>query len=517
MTLAPPLVAEADRQAPGRSQHRARRLHIDSGQEAVVYLHRDSEVCRSEGFESEIRVAVTLGPRTILATLNVITGDLLDVADAGLSESAWTELGAVEGALVEFAHPPPLDSLRHVRAKIHGQRLGAEALGAIINDIAAGAYSDIHLASFLTACGGERLDRQEMTDLTLAMVASGDRLDWGRSPIMDKHSVGGLPGNRTTLLVVPIVTAAGVIMPKTSSRAITSPAGTADTMEMLAPVDLDQAALRRVVAEQGGCIAWGGAARLSPADDVLIRVERPLDLDSTGQLVASVLSKKVAAGATHVLIDLPVGPTAKIRSVVEAQRVSGHLREVGRAVGLQVLPVMTDGAQPVGRGLGPALEARDALAVLRREPNAPVDLRERALLLAGYVLELAGAAAVGSGQALAREILQDGRAWRKFQAICRAQGGMREPPVAAFTRPVSAGAAGRVVRIDNRRLARIAKLAGAPRSPAAGLVLHVRLGDVVSVGQPLFTIHAQAAGELEYALAYATVQNSIISVEETRE
>ena len=510
MTLAPAPPAA------GRSVHRVRRLHIDSGQEAVVYLHRDSEVCRSEGFESEIRVAVTLGARTILATLNVVTDDLLDVADAGLSESAWTQLGAVEGATVEFAHPRPLDSLRHVRAKIHGERLDRAALTAIVNDIAAGAYSDIYLASFLTACGDDRLDRQEMTDLTLAMVASGDRLEWGRSPVMDKHSVGGLPGNRTTLLVVPIVTAAGVIMPKTSSRAITSPAGTADTMEMLAPVDLDQAALRRVVAEQGGCIAWGGAARLSPADDVLIRVERPLDLDSTGQLVASVLSKKVAAGATHVLIDLPVGPTAKIRSVAEAERVSGHLREVGRAVGLQVLPVMTDGSQPVGRGLGPALEARDALAVLRREPDAPVDLRERALLLAGYILELAGVAGMGSGQALAREILLDGRAWGKFQAICRAQGGMREPPTAGFTRPVRAEAAGRVVRIDNRRLARVAKLAGAPRSPAAGLVLQVRLGDVVEVGQTLFTIHAEAAGELEYALAYAAVQNGIISVEEPR-
>jgi Thymidine phosphorylase len=155
---------------------------------------------------------------------------------------------------------------------------------------------------------------------------------------MDKHSVGGLPGNRTTLLIVPIVAAAGVTMPKTSSRAITSPAGTADTMETLAPVELGQAELRRVVEQEGGCIAWGGAARLSPADDVLIRVERPLDLDSTGQLVASVLSKKAAAGASHVLIDLPVGPTAKIRSVAEAQRLSEHLRHVGEAVGLRVLP-----------------------------------------------------------------------------------------------------------------------------------------------------------------------------------
>ena len=497
---------------PAVAGYRAVRLYVDSGQEPVVYLHRDSAVCRAEGFESETRIAVSLGSRSILATLNVVTGPLLGAGEAGLSESAWTQLAATDGAELSFAHPPPLESLSLVRAKIHGRRLGAPALAAVVGDIAAGRYSDIHLASFLTACAGDRLDRQEMIDLTLAMVASGDRLDWGRSPILDKHSVGGLPGNRTTLLIVPIAAAAGVIMPKTSSRAITSPAGTADTMEMLAPVVLDQRRLRQVVEQEGACIAWGGAAHLSPADDVLIRVERPLDLDSTGQLVASVLSKKAAAGATHVLIDLPVGPTAKIRSVAEAERVSSHLRGVGEAIGLRVQPVMTDGAQPVGRGLGPALEARDALAVLRNAPEAPADLRERALLLAGYVLELASVAPAGSGQALAREILLDGRARRKFEAICRAQGGLREPPAAPFTRPLPARAGGRVIRIDNRRLARVAKLAGAPRDPSAGLVLHVRVGTVVAPDEPLFTVHAESMGALEYALAYAAAYGDVVTL-----
>jgi thymidine phosphorylase len=494
--------------------HRARRLHIDTGQEAVVYLHRESEVCRSEGFQSETRISVCIGRRTILATLNVVTGDLLAPDHAGLSECAWNRLGASEGQAVEFAHPLPLESLRHVRAKIHGQRLDAAALTAIVRDVAAGYYSDIHLASFITACGGERLDRQELIDLTTAMIGAGERLVWSRTPVMDKHSVGGLPGNRTTLIVVPIVTAAGVMMPKTSSRAITSPAGTADTMEVLAPVDLHLSTLRRVVEQEGGCIVWGGAAKLSPADDVLIRIERPLDIDSSGQLVASVLSKKAAAGVTHVLVDLPVGPTAKIRSVSNAQRLSDQLREVGAAVGLRVLPVMTDGTQPVGHGIGPALEAQDVLQVLQGNPDAPTELRERSLELAGYLLELAGKVATGAGQAMAREILADGRAWRKFQALCRAQGGMREPPVAPFSRAFTAARTGRVIRIDNRRLARVAKLAGAPHDAAAGLVLHARVGAQVGAGEPLFTVHAESIGELEYALAYARQPGEILTIEE---
>jgi thymidine phosphorylase len=316
------------------------------------------------------------------------------------------------------------------------------------------------------------------------------------------------------LIIVPIVAACGLIMPKTSSRAITSPAGTADTMETLAPVTLDIATMRKVVAKEGGCLVWGGSVLLSPADDVLIRVSRPLDVDGEGQLVASILSKKAAAGSTHVVVDLPVGPTAKVRTAEAAYALSERLSHVARAVGLEVRVVITDGSQPVGRGLGPALEARDAVAVLRREPGAPSFLRDRALALAGFVLELAGKAERGSGFAMARAVLDDGRAWRKFEAICEAQGGMREPPRATHTAVVTSRRAGRVAEIDNRRLARIAKLSGAPQAPAAGIELHTSLGAQVERGHPVLTIHAETPGELAYALGYVQAQTDVIRIEE---
>jgi thymidine phosphorylase len=379
--------------------------------------------------------------------------------------------------------------------------------------VAAGVYSDLQLAAFVTATAGDRLDEAETIALTQAMLGSGERIRWDYPIVADKHSVGGLPGNRTTPLVVAMVAACGVPIPKTSSRAITSPAGTADTMEVLAPVDLDVAAMRRVVEKEGGCIVWGGAVRLSPADDVLIRVERPLDFDSEGQLVASVLSKKAAAGSTHVVIDMPVGPTAKVRSADAAQELSARLRAVGSVLGLKLRIEQTDGSQPVGRGIGPALEARDVLAVLQNLREAPQDLRERALKLAGAVLELANAAAPGQGPAMARAALDDGRAWRKFQAICEAQGGMREPPRSSISHVVEADARAAVAGFDNRRLARLAKLAGAPTAPAAGLDLHVRVGDRVVPGQPLFTVHAEATGELAYALDYLAKQKEIVMLE----
>jgi len=356
------------------------------------------------------------------------------------------------------------------------------------------------------------MDDAETTSVTRAMIEAGKRLQWNARPVVDKHCVGGLPGNRTTLIVVPIVAACGLTIPKTSSRAITSPAGSADTMETLAPVDLDIAQIRRVVEREHGCIAWGGGVNLSPADDILIRVERPLGLDSDGQLVASVLSKKYAAGSTHVLIDIPVGPTAKVRSLQSAEMLSDRLVAVGETLGITLQTVITDGTQPVGRGIGPALEARDVLAVLQNVPDAPDDLRRRALLLAGKVLEIGGKAPAGSGEAMARTVLESGAAWKKFQAICDAQGGMREPPRAAHTHVLVSSHRGQVVEVDNRRLARIAALAGAPKAHVAGVDYHVPLGTMVEVGQPLLTIHAASQGELAYARTYAESQEGIVQL-----
>ena len=481
---------------------RLRPLGIDTHQEFVIYMRRDCYVCRAEGFEAETRVELRLRDRRIFAKINIVLPDLLGEEEVGLSTSAWRKLHARPGDAVTVAHAPTLESLGAVRSKIDGHRLDAPALHAIIDDIAAGRYADLHIAAFLSACAGGRMDLQETIDLTRAMVDAGDRIDWGRTPIADKHCVGGLPGNRTTPIVVAIAVAAGLTMPKTSSRAITSPAGTADVMETLTCVELDLPAMRRVVEREGGCFVWGGALTLSPADDPLIRVERRLAMFSDAQLVASVLSKKIAAGATHILIDIPVGPTVKVRSDREADGLQALLQRVAQANGLQLRVVRTRGSQPVGRGFGPALEAHDVLSVLRGAAGAPQDLRMRSLVLAGELLEFCGNSVPGTGRSEASRLLESGAAWTRFQAICEAQGGLRDPGVAPLREPVVAGQAGYVTAIDNRRLSRVAKLAGAPGASTAGIAMHVKLGDRVQLDTPLFTLHAQASGELAYAKSY---------------
>ncbi|MGF7007511.1 thymidine phosphorylase family protein [Aminobacter sp. BE322] len=492
----------------------ARRLGLHTQHQPVVVMRTDCHVCRAEGLSARSQVLVSAGGRQVQATLFQVEGDaMLGIDDAGLSETAWTALGVREGEEVRVTHAPAIESLANVRRRIYGNRLDARALTDIVRDVTAGRYTDVHLAAFLTASAALPLDEAETADLTAAMVGVGDRLGWDAPIVVDKHCIGGLPGNRTTPIVVAIVAANGLLMPKTSSRAITSPAGTADTMETLAPVDLDVATLKRVVEAEGGCVAWGGAVHLSPADDIFVRVERELDVDTEGQLIASVLSKKISAGSTHVVIDIPVGSTAKVRSEEAADGLATRMRAVGSRFGLEVTCIRTDGSQPVGRGIGPALEAFDVLAVLQNAPGAPEDLRRRAAMLAGAALEIGGKAERGTGAALALETLSNGRAWAKFAAICEAQGGLRTPPKAAMVHALVSPRAGRVVHINNRKLARLAKLAGAPDTKAAGIHMEIRLGDEIDRGQPYLHVHAETSGELAYALDYAGSAGDIIEVE----
>jgi len=503
-------VTEADT-APALT---ARRIGLVSQGEAIVLMRSDCHVCRAEGLSPRAQVVIDAsGGRQAYATLYQVDAPWLRHNEAGLSEDLWQRLDVAEGAALSIRHGPALESLAHVRRRIYGQRLAPEAYRDIVGDVAAGRYSDIHLAAFLTASSALPLDRGETVALTRAMVEAGERLSWPAAVVVDKHCVGGLPGNRTTPLVVAITAACGLVMPKTSSRAITSPAGTADTMETLAPVDLDLAAMRRVVEREGGCIVWGRAVNLSPADDIFIRVERVLDVDTEGQLVASVLSKKIAAGATHVVLDIPVGATAKVRTEEAARRLADTLTAVAAEFGVTARCLTTSGAQPVGRGVGPALEAHDVLSVFRNESGAPGDLRHRACLLAGAALEFGAVAAAGEGAGLAAQVLADGRAWAKFQAICAAQGGLRVPPVALLRRPLAALHSGRVININNRKIGRLAKLAGAPDVKAAGVLMRVGLGDEVTAGQPLLDVHADTAGEMAYAMDYAVRNPDMVEIE----
>ncbi|WP_304525344.1 thymidine phosphorylase family protein [Halomonas sp. I5-271120] len=481
-----------------------RRVGIDTYRENVAYLHRDCGHYRAEGFQALSKVEVRTNGHRILASLNVVDDPAIVAChQLGLSEDAFKALGEAEGHPVSISQAEPPASIPALHRKIAGERLSRQDFKNIIRDIAELRYSKIELTAFLVACSQGELDREEVFYLSDAMCQVGRRLDWHEHPVVDKHCIGGIPGNRTSMLVVPIVAAHGLLCPKTSSRAITSPSGTADTMEVLAKVDLPFHTLEEIVRTHRGCLAWGGTSELSPADDVLIAVERPLYLDSAGQMVASILSKKVAAGSTHLLLDLPVGPHAKVRTMSEARRLRKLFEFVAGRMGLVLDVVITDGSQPIGRGIGPVLEARDVMRVLTHHPDAPNDLRQKALRLAGRMLEFDPDVRGGDGFGIARDILDSGRALEKMQAIICAQGEMpfdlENPPLAPHSFEVMATKAGVVTGIDNLKLARIARMAGAPKPAGAGVDLLTRIGDTVEVGEPLYRVYAAYHAEMAFA------------------
>ena len=488
----------------GLGRLRLSRVLIDTYHENVAYMHRDNPVYRAEGFKALSKVSVRTDGLSILATLNVVDDDsIVACANLGLSKAAFAQLGVEEGTTVTVAQAEPPESISALHRKLAGERLNLYEFRAIVRDIAEHRYSRIEMTAFVVATHRNELDREEVYFLTQSMVEAGRRLDWHEHLVVDKHCIGGIPGNRTSMLVVPIVAAHGLLCPKTSSRAITSPAGTADTMEVLANVELPIEHLGKIVNEHRACLAWGGTANLSPADDVLISVERPLSLDSPGQMVASILSKKAAAGSSHLVLDIPIGPSAKVRSMQDAQRLRRLFEYVAHRMKLSLDVVITDGRQPVGLGIGPVLEARDVMRVLENDPRAPMDLRQKALRLAGRLIEADPDVRGGDGFAIARDILDSGRALAKMNDIIQAQGSKgfdhNHPELGKLSFEVQAPSSGVVCGIDNLQLARIARFAGAPMVRNAGVDLNFKLGDQVSAGQVLYRVHASFPADLEFA------------------
>jgi thymidine phosphorylase len=486
---------------------RLKRVAIDTYRENVAFLHRECNLYRSEGFQAlnKIEIHKQSNGEPVIAVLNIVDDASITAPDEiGLSEQVYDQMGVPEGTQVNIAHASPPASLKAVHQKIAGERLNYQQYLHIIQDIVNNRYSKIETAAFLVGCSETGMEREEILNLTRAMVDTGDRLNWGEYLVCDKHCIGGIPGNRTTMLLVPIVAAHGMLMPKTSSRAITSPAGTADTMEVLACVDHDQARLKDIVKQERAFLVWGGTARLAPADDILISVERPLSMDSTGQMIASILSKKIAAGATHLLIDIPLGDSAKVHTHLEALKLRKLFEYVGDNMGLHLEVVITDGSQPVGRGIGPILETIDIMQILENDPAAPHDLKEKALLLAGRIIEFDPDVRGGQGYVIARDILESGRALAKMNAIIDAQGRSNIPlQPASLQFDVCASKSGVVSAIDNLKIASIARLAGAPLDKGAGIYLHKKVGEPVKQGQALYTIYAQFQADFKFAKSAA--------------
>jgi len=449
------------------------------------------------------RIQIRKGSKKVTALVDVARdGELIKPGTIGIFKEVSDLLSIKAGSTVMVKVGEKPLSVGFIKQKLEGKELNSEKMKTIIEDIGKNKLSKAEITYFVAACYLNKLSTKETVALTRSMVESGNVLRPRSKRVFDKHCIGGLPGNRTTPLVVPICAAAGLTIPKTSSRSITSPAGTADAMEVITNVTIPLKKMKTIVDKINGCIVWGGALNLAPADDDIIEVEHPLSLDAEGQLLASILAKKLSVSATDILIDIPVANDAKVD-----RKTGMHLKrkflQIAKKFKVNMKVLVTDGRQPIGNGIGPSLEARDILWIYENDLRAPEDLKYKALQVAGELLEMAGKAKKGKGHVLAGEILNDGRAYKKFLEIVKAQGAnitkSSEITAAKYNYKYKSGKTGKVYDIDNNLISAAAKGAGAPIDKKAGIYLRKHIGDNVAKGDVLFTIYGNSRRKLKYA------------------
>ncbi len=470
-------------------------LGLEAGGKPIIILNKED--ADDLGIKSLGRVKISSERKEITAIVNLTT-KVIPKGFVGVYDEIRNALNLKDGAEVDVEIAKYPSSLQHIKEKLRGRKLFYEDIFEIVKDVVDGNLSETEIASFVTSLHNFGLDLDEAVSLTIAMVETGEKLNLDEKIICDKHSVGGIPGDKTTLLLVPIIAACDLVIPKTSSRAITSAAGTADRAECLMPVALDINEVKNVIKKTNGCIVWGGTLNLAPADDKFIQVEYSLAIDPL--LLPSIMSKKKAVGATHLVIDIPCGRGTKVKTIGDADLLAKDFIELGRKLGIQTRCAITHGEQPIGYTIGPALEAREALEVIMRRKNLP-DLIDKTVDIAGILLEMTGRK---NGRQLAIDILKSGIAEEKLRQIISAQGGnMNIKPedieIGDYGIDICAKEAGTVLWINNSDLVEAARLAGAPKDKGAGLLLYKKIGDGVKKGEKLCTIYSEKIAKLERA------------------
>lgn len=491
---------------------KAKIIDITTGEKSVLLNELDA---KNMMLRVHDRVRLSKGEKNILVRVDVsgnivcrveVSSGLVCQGEVGIYRDLIQEFPLSDGEEVEVTVAPTPPSVEYIRKKMRGQTLSKGEIVQIVKDTVTHSLSQLEIAAFLMAEEYVGMNMDEIESLTRAMVETGNTIDFGE-PVVDKHSIGGVPGNKVSLLIVPIVAAAGLKIPKTSSRAITSPSGTADTMEVLAPVEFSVSELRRMLQKTGGYIAWGGSLNLAPSDDIFIRVEHPLSIDPRPQMLASIMAKKLAMGVGTLVLDIPTGKGAKVENFEEARKLANDFIELGSRLGIRVRCGITYGGQPVGHTVGPALEAKEALETLMG--NGPNSLIEKSTALSGILFEITGLAPKGRGQDMAKEILRSGRAYQKFREIIENQGGNpnikpEEIPLGEKRYILAAPADGYVSSINNSSVNAIARTAGAPLDKGAGVKLYAKMGYAVKKGDPVLEIYAERDQKLKEALGVAS-------------
>lgn len=405
-------------------------------------------------------------------------------------------------------------ALQAIRKKLVGKSLNYHEIFAIMDAIGHERLSPILTTYFAASGYSKGFSNDEMYYLTKAMIETGEKLTF-KGIVADKHSIGGVPGTRTTLIVIPIVAAAGFLIPKSSSRAITTPGGTGDDMEVLAPVAFTTKQIYKIVRAANACIVWGGSVNIAPADDELIKVETPLLFESFDKILVSIMAKKIAFGSNHIVIDLPYGPHVKVHNRKDAEVLAKKFEYLAKRFDVTLQVYVHNTTQPAGRGIGPLLETKEALKVLEQKIDRPSDLEDKALTLAGMLLDLCLKDAnkklrdqvkkeFGTGKLWATYILASGHALKKMREIIKAQGGdsdiiSSDLVPGKYSYNVKSKKSGKVKEVDSKNVTILAKILGAPNQKKSGMYLYKKSGETVKEGDTIFTMYSESEHNLNEA------------------
>jgi pyrimidine-nucleoside phosphorylase len=398
-----------------------------------------------------------------------------------------------------------------IRRKRDGGRLDDDTIGWLVQAYTAGDVPDYQMAAFLMAVVWRGMDARETVTLTLAMQHSGTELRVHEvvSPVADKHSTGGV-GDKVTIAAAPLIAACGLPVAKMTGRGLGHTGGTVDKLESVSGLKtaLSRATFLRVLKRHGLALS-AQSSELAPADGKMYALrDVTATIDSIPLIAASIMSKKLAVGPSHLLLDVKVGSGAFMKTVGEARRLAETMARIGEDAGVRTVALLTAMEQPLGNAIGNALELAEAVDVLRGA--GPADVRELCLHEAATLLMMAGLVADEvEGHARAQRAIEDGSALAKLAAVMQEQGGdVRQVedtsllPQAPYREDIPTPHEGYITGIDAERLGIASVRLGAgrmrkgdPIDHAVGLVLRAKMGDAVERGQPLLQVHARSQSE----------------------
>ncbi len=463
----------------------------------VAILH--TKTASSAGIHVDERILIRKHSKKIIAVVDIAVG-MFEKDSIAVSTEISDELNLRENDIVQISPAPMPKSISLIIKRLQCKKLNGREIKEIIQDIVKNALTESEIAYFVSAIYHCGMSMSETLSMIKALVDTGKKLNLRQKIIVDKHSIGGISG-RTTPIVVPICASAGLTMPKTSSRSITTPSGTADALEVICKVDFTIPEIRKIIKKTNACMVWGGSLGLAPADDKIIQVERLLNLDPESQLLASIMSKKIAVGSKYVLIEIPYGKNAKVNKE-EAKNLKTKFEQLARKFKIKLKCLMLKTEQPLGNGIGPALEIKDVISVLKRESSSFM-LEKRALILASQLLELTGKAKKGTGMKLAKQILESGAAFKKFKQIIEAQNGnLGKIEEAKLKHDIKATKTSKIFEINLKKINILARILGCPADKSAGIYLHKHAGEKAKKGEKILTLYSESKAELKEGLNY---------------